>query len=80
MKKVLIIEKIHKSAIKLLKNRKDFSFEVVENLEINHLKNNMIQLAILISSIIIMSISFLIERYCVFKSKNGTFIMKFYFF
>ena len=33
MKKVLIIEKIHKSAIKLLKNRKDFSFEVVENLE-----------------------------------------------
>ena len=41
MKKVLIIEKIHKSAIKLLENRKDFSFEVVENLEISHLKNKL---------------------------------------
>ncbi len=41
MKKVLIIEKIHKSAIKLLEDRKDFSFEVVENLEISHLKNKL---------------------------------------
>ena len=33
MKKILIIEKIHESAIKLLKNRKEFSYEIVENLE-----------------------------------------------
>jgi len=41
MKKVLIIEKIHKSGIKLIENRDDFSYEVVENLEINFLKNKL---------------------------------------
>jgi len=41
MKKVLIIGKIHKSGIKLIENRDDFSYEVVENLEINFLKNKL---------------------------------------
>tara|TARA_B100001179_G_C18577334_1_gene398171 strand:- start:488 stop:1444 length:957 start_codon:yes stop_codon:yes gene_type:complete len=41
MKKVLIIEKIHKSGIKLIENRDDFSYEVVENLEINFLKSKL---------------------------------------
>ena len=41
MKKVLIIKKIHESGIKLLDNRKDFSYEVVENLETNFLKNKL---------------------------------------
>ena len=41
MKKVLIIEKIHKSGIKLLESRNDFSFEIVENLEINFLKKKL---------------------------------------
>jgi len=41
MKKILIIEKIHKSGIKLIENRDDFSYEVVENLEINFLKNKL---------------------------------------
>jgi len=41
LKKVLIIEKIHKSGIKLIENRDDFSYEVVENLEINFLKNKL---------------------------------------
>ena len=39
MKKVLIIEKIHKSGIELLESRKDFCYEVVENLEKNFLKD-----------------------------------------
>ena len=38
MKKILIIEKIHKSALDILKKREDFSFEVVENLDLNYLK------------------------------------------
>jgi len=38
MKKVLIIEKIHESGIELLKARKDFTYEVVEKLDINFLK------------------------------------------
>ena len=33
MKKVLIIKKIHDSGIKLLDSRKDFSYEIVDNLE-----------------------------------------------
>ena len=37
MKKVLIIKKIHESGIKLLNNREDFKYEVVENLETNFL-------------------------------------------
>ena len=41
MKKVLIIKKIHESGIKLLDNRKDFSYEVVENLETNFLINKL---------------------------------------
>tara|TARA_B100000029_G_scaffold504288_1_gene582866 strand:- start:606 stop:1562 length:957 start_codon:yes stop_codon:yes gene_type:complete len=41
MKKVLIIEKIHQSGIDQLKKRKDFSYEVVENLEKNFLKNKL---------------------------------------
>ena len=35
MRKVLIIKNIHNSGVQLLKGRKDFSYEVVENLEIN---------------------------------------------
>ena len=35
MKKVLIIEKIHNSGIELLKKRQDFTYEIVENLEVN---------------------------------------------
>ena len=37
MKKVLIINKIHESGIKILDSSKDFSYEVVENLETNFL-------------------------------------------
>ena len=39
MKKVLIIKKIHDSGIKLLDSRKDFSYEIVENLETSFLIN-----------------------------------------
>ena len=39
MKKVLIIKKIHDSGIKLLDSRKDFSYEIVENLENSFLIN-----------------------------------------
>ena len=39
MKKVLIIKKIHDSGIKLLDNRKDFSYEIIENLETDYLKS-----------------------------------------
>ena len=39
MKKVLIIEDIHQSGIKLLENNKNFSFEIVNNIEKNFLKN-----------------------------------------
>ena len=38
MKKVLIIENIHQSGIDLLKKRKDFKFEIIENLDIENLK------------------------------------------
>jgi len=41
MKKVLIIEEIHKSGIDLLKKRDDFSFELVENIEKKFLKNKL---------------------------------------
>ena len=41
MKKVLIIEEIHKSGIELLKKRDDFSFELVENIEKKFLKNKL---------------------------------------
>ena len=41
MKKVLIIEKIHNSGIELLKKRKDFTYEIVENLEVNFLKSKL---------------------------------------
>ncbi len=41
MKKVLIIEKIHNSGIELLKKRQDFTYEIVENLEVNFLKNKL---------------------------------------
>ena len=33
MKKILVIKKIHEAGIQILNNRKDYSFEVVENLE-----------------------------------------------
>ena len=39
MKKVLIIKKIHDSGIKLLDSRKDFNYEIVENLETSFLIN-----------------------------------------
>ena len=38
MKKILIIQKIHDAGIMLLKERKDFTFEIVENIEIKFLK------------------------------------------
>ncbi len=41
MKKVLIIEKIHNSGIELLKKRKDFTYEIVENLEVDFLKSKL---------------------------------------
>ena len=40
MKKVLIIKKIHDSGIKLLDSRKDFSYEIVDNLETSFFVNN----------------------------------------
>ena len=39
MKKVLIIKKIHDSGIKLLDSRKDFSYEITENLDTSFLIN-----------------------------------------
>ena len=39
MKKILIIKKIHDSGIKLLDSRKDFSYEITENLETSFLIN-----------------------------------------
>ena len=39
MKKILIIQKIHKSGIELLKKRKDFSFEEVDSIEAEIVKN-----------------------------------------
>jgi D-3-phosphoglycerate dehydrogenase len=41
MKKILIIEEIHKSGIDLLKKRDDFSFEFVENIEKKFLKKKL---------------------------------------
>jgi D-3-phosphoglycerate dehydrogenase len=41
MRKVLIVKNIHKSGIQLLNRRKDFSYEIVENLEIDFLKNKL---------------------------------------
>ena len=38
MKKIIIIEKIHKSAINILESRKDFNYEIIENLDFNILK------------------------------------------
>ena len=39
MKKILIIQPIHQEGIKLLHNNSEYEFEVVENIEINFLKN-----------------------------------------
>ena len=39
MKKILIIQPIHHDGIKLLQNNSEYEFEVVENIEINFLKN-----------------------------------------
>jgi len=39
MKKILIIQHIHQEGIKLLQNNSEYEFEVVENIEINFLKN-----------------------------------------
>ena len=41
MKKVLIIGNIHESGIQLLKSRKDFNYEIVDNIETNLLKNKL---------------------------------------
>ena len=40
MRKILIIKNIHDSGIQLLKNKKDYNYEVIENLEISFLKKN----------------------------------------
>ena len=39
MKKILIIQPIHQEGIKLLQNNSEYEFEVVEDIEINFLKN-----------------------------------------
>ncbi len=39
MKKILIIQPIHQEGIKLLQNNSEYEFEVIENIEINFLKN-----------------------------------------
>ncbi len=39
MKKILIIQPIHQEGIKLLQSNSEYKFEVVENIEINFLKN-----------------------------------------
>ena len=39
MKKILIIQPIHQEGIKLLQSNSEYEFEVVENIEINFLKN-----------------------------------------
>ena len=41
MKKILIIEEIHKSGIELLKKRDDFSYEFIENIEKKFLKSKL---------------------------------------
>ena len=41
MKKVLMIQNIHQSGIDLLKKRKDFKFEIIENLDIENLKKKL---------------------------------------
>ena len=41
MRKVLIVKNIHKSGLQLLNTKKDFSYEVIENLETNFLKNKL---------------------------------------
>ena len=41
MKKILIIEEIHKSGVELLKKRDDFSYEFVNNIEKKFLKNKL---------------------------------------
>ncbi len=41
MKKILVIKKIHEAGIQILNNRKDYSFEVVENLENDFLKSKL---------------------------------------
>ena len=41
MRKILIIKKIHDSGIQLLNRRKDYSYEVIENLETDCLKNKL---------------------------------------
>ena len=38
MKKIIIIDNIHQAAINILKKRKDFSYEVLENFDLNILK------------------------------------------
>ena len=42
MKKILIIQPIHQEGIKLLQNNSEYEFEVVENIEINFLKNTIL--------------------------------------
>tara|TARA_B100001123_G_scaffold306540_1_gene342485 strand:+ start:745 stop:1020 length:276 start_codon:yes stop_codon:yes gene_type:complete len=41
MRKVLIVKNIHKSGMQLLDIHKDFSYEVVENIESKFLKNKL---------------------------------------
>ena len=39
MKKILIIQKIHESGIELLRKRKDFTYEAIDNVEPELLKS-----------------------------------------
>ena len=42
MKKILIIQPIHKSGIKLLKNNNNYEFEIIEDTEISNLKSKIV--------------------------------------
>ena len=41
MKKILIIQKIHESGIKILQKRKDFTYEMVDKTELSFLKKKL---------------------------------------
>ncbi len=42
MKKILIIQPIHKAGIELLKNNKNYEFEIIEDIEISNIKSKII--------------------------------------
>ena len=42
MKKILIIEDIHESGIKILKNKKDYTYEIIDNLDHDFVKKKIV--------------------------------------